>query len=218
MSDLNGKAIVFLLAAILCVMLFGASAVLSGFGWMLGIGIVLGVVFLIIAGIAKFIGSIRDEVVVAKSKGEPWLALFVAWPAMIGIFIVGGLAALRWWEGGIRFKDALGEVPYYWVPVTLLFASMGVALIESAQSWLPQVPGKVAALVRGWLMLVGAPVLAPLGRLRSIREARARGERIGSFATSASVLGSFLVGAAACFVTLVMTLGVGVAVVMESFR
>ena len=89
MSDSDGKAIVFLLAAILCVMLFGASAVLSGFSWMLGIGIVLGVVFLIVAVIAKFIGSFRDEVVAAKSKGEPWLMLFVAFPAMIGIFVVG---------------------------------------------------------------------------------------------------------------------------------
>jgi len=193
MNESHSRAIVFLLAAILCVMLFGAGAVLSGFGWMAGIGLVLGIVFVGVAVIAKFIGSFRDEVVAAKSKREPWLWLFVVWPAIIGNFIVCGIAALRWWGGNISFKDALGEVPYFWVPVALLFGAMGVSAIESAPTWLPEVPSKVKAGVRGWLMLVGAPVLAPMGRLRSIREARGRGERIGLVSTGLSVAGSFMV-------------------------
>lgn len=62
MNEEHSRAIVFLLAAILCVMLFGASSVLTGFGWLAGIGAVLGVIFLVIAGVAKFFGSIVGRI------------------------------------------------------------------------------------------------------------------------------------------------------------
>ena len=68
MKEQHSRAVIFLLAAILCVMLFGASSVLTGFGWLATIGAILGVVFLIVAGMAKFFGSLRDEVVLAKTE------------------------------------------------------------------------------------------------------------------------------------------------------
>ena len=54
MSEADNKAIVFLLAAILCVMLFGASAVLTGFVWVA----VIGVVLLVIFGVAAVIPNV----------------------------------------------------------------------------------------------------------------------------------------------------------------
>jgi hypothetical protein len=232
MNESHSRAIVFLLAAILCVMLFGAGSVLSGFGWMAGIGVVLSVLLLILVAFAKlidagfdFLWSIRDEVVSARSNKKPWLWLLIALPAIIGLPVVLGLTTLLWLGGEVRFKAAYEQVPYNWVPLTFLFASFVVGAIENWRDWLHEVPSVVAVvprklveLVRCWLMLVCAPFLAPLGRWRSIREAQARGERIGSFTTAASIFGSFLVGTAACFVTLVMTLGIGVAIYMESFR
>lgn len=192
MNETHCRAIIFLLAAILSVMLFGASAFLTGLAWLAGIGAVLGIVFLVIAGVAKFLGSIREEVVAARAERKPWIWLLVAWPGIVGGFVICGLAAVRWMGGGIRYGDAISTVPYSWVPVTLILAGMAVAAIESAHEWLPKVPGRVAALLRGWLMLLGAPVLAPFGRWQSIREQRARGEVVGVVSAGLSILGTFL--------------------------
>lgn len=205
MNNDNSGAIVFLLAAILCVLLFGSSAVLTGLGWVAGIGAVLAVIFLVIAGIACLFRSLRDEVASARVERKPWLWLFVAWPATIGNVAVVALAVLYWLAGDVRFKDALDEIPYFWVPVTALFASMIVAAIESAHEWAPKVPGYIASTARtvpgktisfiqGWLSLLVGPVLGPVGRWQTIREQRARGEHVGLVSAALSLFGAFLVG------------------------
>ncbi|ANY78232.1 hypothetical protein BB934_08295 [Microvirga ossetica] len=81
MNNDNSGAIVFLLAAILCVLLFGSGAVLSGLGWGVGIVGVLAIGFFILAGIARFFGAMRDEMAASRARREPWLWLFVVWPA-----------------------------------------------------------------------------------------------------------------------------------------
>ncbi len=108
MNEAHSRAIVFLLAAILCVLLFGASAVLSGLAWLAVIGAVLAVLALL---------------------------FFVArrlWPAAAEL--------VRW------------------------FLTKGLAL----------------------------PVFAPLGEWRSIRERRARGERVGAIAAALTLLWTFV--------------------------
>ena len=72
MSEADNKAIVFLLAAILCVMLFGASAVLTGFVWVA----VIGVVLLVIFGVAAVIPNVLAYL--AGSRSRRSLNLFVA--------------------------------------------------------------------------------------------------------------------------------------------
>lgn len=180
----------FLLAAILCAMLFGASAFLSGLAWVAGVGAVLCVA---VAGTVTVFTSFRDEFETARVEGKPWLGLLVLGAGAICNFIVLCLAALLWMGGGMRFGDALNAIPYWRVPVLVLVAGMAISAIESAHDWVPEVPRGAAAFLRGWLKLLGAPVFGPIGRWQSIREARTRGERIGAFSAGASLVGTFAV-------------------------
>jgi hypothetical protein len=209
MNETQGERIVFLLAAILCVMLFEAGAVLTGLGWVAGVGAVLAVIFLIVAGISWCFVSLLDAVAAARTQRQPWLWMLVFLSGFIGDLIVLGFAGLRWMGGGISYKDALRTTPYWWVPVSIMFAAMAVAAIESAHEWLPKLhewvlkvpgriaaflralPGRIAALLRGWLMILGGPVLGPVRRWQAIRERRARGERVGAISAGLSLLAIF---------------------------
>lgn len=121
-------------------------------------------------------GSISDEARSARVEGRPWLWLIIAFPAIFANFAVFGIAAIWWLSDDIRFGEALRGVPYHWVPVTLLFASMIIAAIEKAHEWLPKVPRVAAALLQLWVSLLLGPVLGPVGEWRSIRERRVSGE------------------------------------------
>lgn len=125
--------IAFLLFLILCVLLFGAGAVLSGLGWLALISVGLLVVLLAVLGSAAFIRSMHDEIATQRREKRPWLFLIIGLPAMIGNF---GVFAFCWLQG-----SKIDEVPYFWVPVVIVFASMLVLALESANSWLPKVPG-----------------------------------------------------------------------------
>jgi hypothetical protein len=133
--------IAFLLLLILCVLLFGAGAVLSGLGWLAVISIGLLVVLLAVLGSAAFIRSMHNEIATERSKQRPWLYLVIGLPAVIGNF---GVFAFTWLQG-----SKIDAVPYYWVPVTLIFASMLVLGLESANSWLPKIPGFIAGFFVG---------------------------------------------------------------------
>ena len=89
--------IAFLLFLILCVLLFGAGAVLSGLGWLALISVGLLVVLLAVLGSAKFIRSMNDEIAAQRSEQRPWLYLILGTPAVIGNF---GVFALSWLQGG----------------------------------------------------------------------------------------------------------------------
>jgi hypothetical protein len=185
---------------------------------MAGIGAVLGVIFLVVAGVARFFGSLQKEVAAAEAKQKPWLWLLVFWPACIGNFVVGGLAALRWWKGGISYGDAMSTVPFWSVPVMIMFAAIIVAAIESAHDWLPKVPVRAAAFIRGWLMLIGGPVLGPLGCWQSIQEARAKGEQIGALSAGNSLIGTFAVSILLWLLAVLMPFALVSVLLVESFR
>jgi len=177
--------IAFLLFLILCVLLFGAGAVLSGLGWLALISVGLLVVLLAVLGSAAFIRNMHDEIATQRSEQRPWLYLILGVPAVIGNF---GVFAVSWLQGS-KFE----EIPYYWVPVTIMFASMLVLALESANSWLPKVPGFITEFFVGWAKFLVLPVLAPIGHWKSIRKPNPAGDRAGVFVASASTLWTFIV-------------------------
>jgi hypothetical protein len=218
MNEAHSRAIVYLLAAILCVMLFGASAFLSGVAWGAGIAAVVAAVFLAIVGAAKLFISLRSDVEVARSERRPWLYLPVLWFAILGNFAVFAAAALQWVRGGIDFRAALDQVPYWWLPVSLMLVGALILICESAPNWLPRLPGQISAFLQGWLHLITAPVFGPVGRWRAIREARARGERIGRVSAGASVAATFFVGTLLWFPAVLLPLVLLAVVVHEISR
>jgi hypothetical protein len=177
--------IAFLLFLILCVLLFGAGAVLSGLGWLALISVGLLVVLLAVLGSAKFIRSMNDEIAAQRSEQRPWLYLILGTPAVIGNF---GVFALSWLQGG-----NIDAVPYWWVPVTIMFASMLVLALESANSWLPKVPGFITGFFVGWAKFLVLPVLAPIGHWKWIRAPNPAGDQTGVVVASVSTLWTFIV-------------------------
>jgi hypothetical protein len=177
--------IAFLLFLILCVLLFGAGAVLSGLGWLALISVGLLIVLLAVLGTSAFIRSMHDEIDTQRREQRPWLFLIIGVPAVIANV---GVFAFSWLQGG-----KIDAVPYWWAPVTVMFASMLVLALESANSWLPNVPGFVTGFCVGWAKFLVAPVLAPIGHWKSIRKPNIAGDRTGVFAASAFTLWTFIV-------------------------
>jgi len=177
--------IAFLLFLILCVLLFGAGAVLSGLGWLAVISAGSLVVLLAVLGSAKLIRSMHDEIVTQRSEQRPWLYLVIGAPAVIGNF---GVFALSWIQGG-----NIDAVSYWWVPVNIMIASMLVLALESANSWLPKVPVVVMGFCVGWAKFLVLPVLAPIGHWKLIRKPNPAGDRTGVLIASVSTLWTFVV-------------------------
>jgi hypothetical protein len=201
----HSRAIVFLLAAILIVLVFGAHYFLLGLAWVAGICAIVGIMFLVIAGFSRIISSLRAEVATAKADGGPWLCIPVGYLAVIGIFIVGGVAAFDWMSQPITYKDALTQVPLWWVPVALMVGGVVVLLIESAHEWLPKVPEFAAKILRGWIMWLVSPIAGPMGHLQRLRETKSKGETTGIFSDTLNLLWTFIVGL--CFSLFAISVG-----------
>lgn len=212
MNESHSSAIVLLLAAILCVMLFGAGAVLSGLWWIAIAGAILVAVFLVIALVAHLYGSVTE----ARSEGRAWLYLLVGIPALIANFAAFCVAYLEAWSDGSSAGNALDDVPYAWIAPILLIASMVVAAIETAPGWLPKVPRKISALLHLWFALLVGPYMGPMGRWRAIRKRRAQGERVGAFSAGLSIVGVFTLSIClwliAVYLPLAIAIGIFVAV------
>jgi hypothetical protein len=76
---------------------------------------------------------------VGAQEGRPWLYRFVAGGFIIGNTVVLGVAGFsRYVEGSCRALtgDCLSQVPYSWVPLAFLAASMVVFGIERIDFWL----------------------------------------------------------------------------------
>jgi hypothetical protein len=190
----HSRAIVFLLAAILSVLVFGAHYFLIGLAWVAGIGAVFGICLIGIAGISRVIGSLRAEIAAAKANGRPWRFLPLSYLAVTGYFIVAGMAAFYWLGQPITYRDALAQVPLWWVPVALTVCVIVVLLIESAHEWLPKVPEFAAKILRGWIMWLISPIAGPMGHLQRLREMKSKGETTGIFSDTLNLLWEFIVG------------------------
>src|SRR5262249_40932023 len=136
----HSRLIVILLAGILAVLLFGREATLGSIQTLFWVGLVLGIVTLLVLGTLSFIRSIgreaksyREEVRRDREEGRPWLHTFIAWPGFIGNFLVLGVAGYwRYVEESCRTftGDCLEQIPYWWLPVTLLLVSVPISWLE----------------------------------------------------------------------------------------
>lgn len=177
--------IAFLLFLILCVLLFGAGAVLTGLGWLAVISVGLLVVMLAVLCAVAFLRSVHDGIAMERSEQRPWLYLVIGIPAVIGNF---GIVALSWLQGG-----NIDAVPYSWVPITIIFASILVLALETANHWLPKVPGFIAVFFVGWAKFLVLPILGPIGHWKLARTPSAAGDQSGVLAASLSTFWTFIV-------------------------
>ncbi|MGJ4963778.1 hypothetical protein ACQR10_02785 [Bradyrhizobium sp. HKCCYLRH2060] len=172
-----------LLFLILCVLLFGAGAVLAGLSWLAAIFACLLAVVLIVAVGGRIFRSAHEEVSTARRNNQPWLYLIVGIPAVVANLVVVLLA----WGRGIKLE----QLPYYWVPVAMMLIAALTLAAETAGTWVPKMPGALAGIFGGWGKLLIAPVFAPLGNWRSTRALGP--ERLGFIAAIASTLWTFVV-------------------------
>ncbi len=136
----HSRLIIILLTGILAVLLFGREATLGSMQTIFWIGLALGIVGSIIWAIIAFVRymrreakAYRDEVRRDREEGRPWLHTFVAWPGIIGNFLVIAVAGYsRYVEESCRalMGDCLQQIPYWWLPVSLLLASIPIAGLE----------------------------------------------------------------------------------------
>jgi hypothetical protein len=127
----------------------------------------------------------HKEIATAQSEQRPWLYLIVGLPSVIGNFAV---FAFSWLQG-----SRIEAVPYYWVPLAMMLAAALVLAFESANSWLPEVPGVFRRVWLGWAKFLVAPVLAPIGHWKSIRKPKPAGEQVGVVAATVSTFWTFIV-------------------------
>jgi hypothetical protein len=136
----HSRIIVILLAGILAVLLFGREAVQGSlqvlFWVVLGVGTVGLIVWAIIA-FSRYMGrevrAYQAEIRRHREEGQPWLHTYIACPGIIGNFLVFGVAAYsRYVEESCRLLmgDCLQQLPYWWLPVSLLLSSIPIAGLE----------------------------------------------------------------------------------------
>ena len=139
MDRSHSQLIVLLLAGIFAVLLFGREAVLGSLEGMVWISIAIGIPVLLIWVIVAFVRYLRrearayrEEARRDRDQGLPWLYKFAAWPGIIGNFLVLGVAAYRYFDNSCRFfaGDCLQTIPYWWLPVALLLASIPISAVE----------------------------------------------------------------------------------------
>jgi hypothetical protein len=117
----------------------------------------------------------------------PWLLVGAAW--IVGILIVVAIvvgAVWAFWAGaqssaGLSVELMIGAGFVFWV----LFK---IPPRPSGQ------PNLAVRLLRGWVRIISAPVLAPMGYWRSSQERRLRGESVNAVAVTAGLIWSCLVG------------------------
>jgi uncharacterized membrane protein len=185
MSDEDSKTIIWLLWAILFVLLFGAGAFIHTLWWVAGIGLVVGIVGFVWSAIRSVGETVAEEM--REAKGEPRIATTVGLTGAALNFVVLIWAGVIASKQGIRFSDALSEVPLYWMPVLMILGAYPVQWALSIQSWGPSFPRTVLNGIRGVSRSVRdafvAPVEVPLERIRLLRWQRENGEPVNTAAT-----------------------------------
>jgi hypothetical protein len=65
-----------------------------------------------------------------RRETRPWIHHFFFVPAIVGLFIVGGVAVVYHFEGSCRVLDCIDPVPYSDVAFALFFLAILVELLE----------------------------------------------------------------------------------------
>lgn len=189
------KTIAVILALILAVMLFGADTVKGGIGLVGAIAACL----LVITCAFKIVGAgvdfVRKEVAENKRQGAPWRALYLIYPAIIANILVGALAVVNadWSQSG-AFRTSLEAIPYWWLPITLMFVGWFLEWLENAPNWLPKIPGAIIDFLNRWAFTFVAPVTYPRKRWTEIETQGLPGQPVGKLRATGSLLWSFLSG------------------------
>jgi hypothetical protein len=68
-------------------------------------------------------------VVEHQGSGRPIKEFFMV-PALLGLFAVGSVAGVYYFEGSCRISDCIEQVPYNNVPFALFFLAILVELLE----------------------------------------------------------------------------------------
>jgi hypothetical protein len=96
----HSRIIIILLSVIAAVLLFGREATIGSMQTLFWIGLALCVIAFVVWATISFISymrrgvrAYREEVRRDREDGRPWLHTFVAWPGIIGNFLVIGVAA-----------------------------------------------------------------------------------------------------------------------------
>jgi len=147
-SKEHSRIIIILLAGIFAVLLFGREVVQGSLQTAGIVGLTVGAIILVVTGIFMFVRYLSQEVKVyredmqrERAAGKPWLYMLIAWPGIIGNFLVFGIAAYWWFiENSCRalMGDCLQSVPLWWVPVCFILISIPTLWIERAVSHFAQ--------------------------------------------------------------------------------
>lgn len=125
LTEKTGQLIVVLLAAILAVLVFGREAIGPWLFWGGATFVVLAILFYVIREIWRVIVSdIAQYAAEERREGGSGILIVIAWVGIIGNGIVVVWALLMSFQG-TPYGDALQLIPYYWVPLVLLFVGYG---------------------------------------------------------------------------------------------
>ena len=150
----HSRIIVWLLAGILAVLLFGAAAVRDGLQVAFWVGLALLVVFLTWKLVSGVWIAASSEIAAAKEQGEPWLWAVFLIPA--GFWIAGMVTTA--YVTGNRTKFPYGY-DYWEVPVFLAAAGLALLLGGVLRRSYKQIPGLLWRFYLGWLAMIAAPWL-----------------------------------------------------------
>lgn len=214
MTEGQSRTIIWLLAGILLVLLFGASQVTSAAQTALWVTIPLAAVALVIWGVVALVKNYLVEIDGERKNGGPWRAIAVAGLA-IPLNLVGvALAGLEFLSDGTPFGVALLRSP--WTQSALAIMALA-AVVLAFERWNLIWPA-IERAANGWLLILIGPIAAPAGVWRRMQEERERGNQIAHGAVLGRIASTFVRACALWLAAVAFPLMVVFILAMEASR
>lgn len=175
--------IAVLLFLILFTQLWGAGATKDVLGTVLVIMLGLGALKIVF----DLLKALIEELIAIKRRGGAWIARILMFFGLAGLLIAAALSHL--FEQGKEKINGFLLVSFLLFPMAAL-----VACIETASSWVPEVPGAVLRFCSQLGQYIAAPVTLPMERWAAIKTKKASGSRVGPIRIGVSLAGAFLGG------------------------
>lgn len=202
--------IAILLFLILLVMLLGSGPVLGLIGFAAAAAIAIFVIVLVFRIAAEFVTSFANGVRNARGSGHAWLWKF---PLAVGFVWTLSVYLIAYFEAGTingkALQRSLDGIAYWWVGPLLVVAAFGLRIVESAPTWIPQIPDASWRFMMGVGEMLSAPVLLPTRCWKKIRNETLAGRPVNPIWASVRLLGSvvgglysFVIGAGIAFAVL----------------